>query len=336
MSAPSWAVVATVDEPAPLILAFAAYHLGLGASEIHLYFDRPNAEARALLADLAGVQVTDCDHGHWARVADGVRATRTTLRQCANANDAYEKCNADWLIHLDADEFLAQGIGISQRLSQVPKPLRVLRMLPLERAFLDAPSADLFGGVFRSWAPGFANWGDDIYGRFGKFLHKGFTGHYVGKSFVRTGQNDLTMNIHFAFLRGTQEVPEPDSQDGGLLHFDGLTPLHFKLKLLRRTLLNYYFTKDNPDGETRDKQVRFARNHLQSPDQLNAMIAGVMVLDAQQASFLEGRGLLHHTGFEPAAVLARAGVTMDLSAARFDEATRIWAADLCGELGITV
>ena len=46
---PSWAVVATVSEPAALLTAFAAHHLDLGAAAVHLYLDTPNPELRGMI-----------------------------------------------------------------------------------------------------------------------------------------------------------------------------------------------------------------------------------------------------------------------------------------------
>ncbi|MGH1367694.1 MAG: glycosyltransferase family 2 protein [Maritimibacter sp.] len=337
MSDMRWGIVATVDEPTPLVLAFTAYHLGLGASEVHLYFDRPNPEARAILEGLEGVLITECDHAYWARENGGVRAHRTTLRQCVNANHAYERAEVDWLMHCDADEFLhdIEG-GIADRLARVAQGCRVVRVLPRERVYLGAPDDALFGGAFRGWAPGYDKWSDDVYGRFAKFLYQGLSGHFVGKSFVRTGQDDLVMNIHFGFLRGTQDVPTPEVLDHGLLHFDGMTPLHFKLKLLRRTLLSYYFTKDNPDGQTRDKQVRFARNNLQNAERLQELVTSIMVLDPKQEAFLEGRGLLHRTSFDPTVMMAKVPIQIDMTASGFDAATRVWAKDLMDELEVSL
>ena len=48
----SWAVVATVDEPAPLVAAFVAHHLNEGAREVHLFLDKPDPETVALIGTI--------------------------------------------------------------------------------------------------------------------------------------------------------------------------------------------------------------------------------------------------------------------------------------------
>ena len=53
----SWAVVATVDEPAPLVAAFVAHHLNEGAREVHLFLDKPDPETVALIRDMKGCKL---------------------------------------------------------------------------------------------------------------------------------------------------------------------------------------------------------------------------------------------------------------------------------------
>ena len=62
---PAWAVVSTMDEPAPLVAAFAAHYLSIGASEVHIFLDQPDPEAEALLAGLPRVYLTVCDAAYW-------------------------------------------------------------------------------------------------------------------------------------------------------------------------------------------------------------------------------------------------------------------------------
>ena len=90
MNRPSWAVVATVDEPAPLIIAFVAHTLSLGPKALHLFLDRPNPEAEAALRGLPNLHLVVCDAGHWANLRDGgfIMADdddETTHPQCARA-----------------------------------------------------------------------------------------------------------------------------------------------------------------------------------------------------------------------------------------------------------
>jgi hypothetical protein len=62
------------------------------------------------------------------------------------------------------------------------------------------------------------------------------TGHAAGKSMVQVGQ-DLRLGIHTPKKKGVQLEGRPLS-DLVLLHFDGMTPLHWMMKILRYRLVD--------------------------------------------------------------------------------------------------
>jgi hypothetical protein len=109
LSEPTWAVVATVDEPPAVVQAFVAWHLSLGAAHGYLYFDRPDDPVQRAVVHLPQVSAVACDEANWLRIGKS-RPRRHQVRQVANARDAYARADADWLVHIDADEFLwSQG-----------------------------------------------------------------------------------------------------------------------------------------------------------------------------------------------------------------------------------
>ena len=174
---PTWGIVATVDEPPQLVAAFAAHHLALGAAEIHLYLDRPDPEVQRLLAGLDGVRVTVCDEQYWAASPLGRRPPLPMGRQRQNANHAYARAGTDWLLHCDADEFVRSADKIERRMAKAPAGVAFLQLKMLERVRLADGMAGIFDGIFRRPGMGFEQWGEEVYGRFAKFLHSGITGH---------------------------------------------------------------------------------------------------------------------------------------------------------------
>ena len=68
LSEPTWAVVATVDEPLAVVQTFVAWHLSLGAAHVYLYCDRPNDPVQAAVAHLPQVSTVICDDVHWLRI----------------------------------------------------------------------------------------------------------------------------------------------------------------------------------------------------------------------------------------------------------------------------
>lgn len=110
----------TVDEPAALVMANVAWHLGTGAASVHVYLDRPDDPVEHPLSQVPGVVVTRCTKAHWARLAPDGRPLLQMRRQSLNANHARDRMvkrrSADWIVHLDADEFLRQSAPLAREL----------------------------------------------------------------------------------------------------------------------------------------------------------------------------------------------------------------------------
>ena len=107
MTIPTWAVATTVFEPPQLLAAFAAHYAALGASEIRFYFDRPDPVGEALVCEIPQCSVVQADKDHFRTSFNVPKPENIYRRQRFNANHAYRATEADWLLHVDADEFLA-------------------------------------------------------------------------------------------------------------------------------------------------------------------------------------------------------------------------------------
>ncbi|MGH1367693.1 MAG: glycosyltransferase family 2 protein [Maritimibacter sp.] len=326
---PKWGIVATVDEPAPLIIAFAAYHLGIGAGEVHLYFDRPNPEAEAALAGLDAVFITNCTAAYWAQSAQHTRPDHVNMRQRVNANEAFAKSQMDWIIHADADEYLRPDGAVETMLSDIPAHIIAVRQMVIERFFVAEGTHDhIYEGQFRAKAHEFYKWREEVYGRFGKFMKKGLSGHDAGKTFLRVGTPNVRFGIHFAFDEHDEIVTHMLREPDALLHFDGMTALHYKFKMMRRLGLPYYFSNQNPDGPARDSQARFMRNNAARPREIERLFEGMMVLDATQIGALKAHDCLVPVPFDPRPYIVKSGIQLDLSPAAFDAALLGWAAQV--------
>lgn len=333
MSAPSWGVVATVDEPTALVVAFAAWHRAIGAREIHLYLDRPDPETEAALAALEGVFVTRCDAAYWAASPAGRAHKRPTNRQMVNANHAYARTDVDWLLHADADEFIRDGDLLVRTLAELPSNVPSLRLPTFERVHLpDEPGESIFEGGFRRRLGGFAEIAPEIYGRWAPYLAYGITGHLVGKSLTRTGLN-VSIGIHFPQAPDKSPYGPEKTLRGQLLHFDGLTPLHYLTKLAHRIPMSHYqIGKHNPDGEPRRLQVDFVRRKATNRPALGRLVNGVQALRPRQVALLDALEVIHFAPFDPSPALE--GLGLDLSPAGFDAVLRQRRAKLIEDTGL--
>jgi Glycosyl transferase family 2 len=321
MSTQSWAVVATVDEPTPLVLTFAAYHLTCGAKEVHLYFDSPDREAEAALAGLPGLHIVTSDDAHWAEARGGVRPALPTSRQIANVNHAYARTGADWLLHIDADEFLRDPAALTARMATTPDNVVFIQLGVIERVRLvGAPNLGLFDGLFRAPREDSDSWTPEVYGRFSKFLGRGVAGHHAGKALVRTGLTGLRQLIHYPKFTDSDAFPPFRQMPAQLLHFDGITPLHYAAKLLRR--FDEPAFKPTHDKHGRGAQMRFLRNNRGKRRPLENFTLGLLYVTPDQADRLEALGVLARLAFDPAPALAVLNIDADLTCTSFDARLR--------------
>ncbi|GLS88112.1 hypothetical protein GCM10010873_30860 [Cypionkella aquatica] len=314
---PSWAVVTTVDEPAALVATFATHHLAQGARAVHVFLDQPDLDAQAMLAKLPRCVVTVCDDAYWAASEKGKRPLIHTARQLHNARQVYAQTDADWLLHCDGDEYVRDGAAMVQALAEAPAEAMYMRLLVAERAYPKGEiGADIFAGIFRHALPDYPRNGPDVYGEMAEFFHFGLTGHKAGKALSRVGAG-LQIGLHAPNLKPVHRV----IQTTRLLHFDGLTRLHFTLKLLRRAAEPPH-GGSNRHGEARSLQFQSLREAVAEVALREELVSVLKNLDRQQLRQLRRLGCLDEVGFDPHAVLAAAGLAPDLSVAAFDASLR--------------
>jgi hypothetical protein len=312
---PTWAVVATVDEPPALVQAFVAWHLALGAAHVFVYCDRPDDPVQSLLTAVPQVTVVACDQAHWLRVGKS-RPRRHEVRQVRNANDAYSQTDADWILHSDADEFVWVKDRVDAVLSTASDAVDCVVIPVAERNHQPNESGlSIFEGAFRRPFREPAHRGRKIFGPDFDLTYRGLTGHAQGKAFVRAGRA-MRMSIH------RPRPPAPDQElrldraladDLELLHFEGLTPRYWVYKLTRMTQALH--ERDGmPLSDHRKKQADLLPD---APD----LYRRLKLPDVAVVDLLKGLGLWHTPSFDPSPAIARyfPDVTCDLRPAAIDD-----------------
>ncbi|MEM8653761.1 MAG: glycosyltransferase family 2 protein [Pseudomonadota bacterium] len=202
----TWGLCATIKAPAADILRFAAYHIEHGAHRLYIYLDDDNKAAFIPLKNHPKVRVQICDRAYWDKLR-GWRPAKHQARQTMNATHAYNRrAEVDWLIHMDADEFLVPRTPLSDALSALPETCALARVRPMEQL---GGSGNAFKAFIPS-GPARSDVVSQLYPTFGAYLRGGFVSHIAGKVFVRTGLPDVTVKIHNAFQGDT---PLPGAQD---------------------------------------------------------------------------------------------------------------------------
>ncbi|MFK7751987.1 MAG: glycosyltransferase family 2 protein [Sedimentitalea sp.] len=210
----TWGVVATIKAPTLDTLNFAAHHIELGAHRVYIYLDAPDPDAVAALKDHPKTRVTDCDRAYWKKRI-GKPQVKHQVRQTLNATHEYNRrAEVDWLIHIDADEFLWPQTSLTTHLGALPSDVLCARVPPIEAIAGD-------GTLFKGYIPG----GPDraplverIYPRYGRYVKGGFLSHVAGKLFVRTGLTGIELRIHNMFQNGEMNPQERWLRDVELCH----------------------------------------------------------------------------------------------------------------------
>lgn len=214
----TWGIVSTVKAPVEKVLAFAAYHLDLGASHIWLYFDDPEDPAHAAVSGHPQITATRCDEAYWTGKN---RHDRHQNRQSRNARDAYVRCTTDWLGHIDVDEFLHPDRPFSEILDELPANQMVMKLEPFEAMHDpllpdDIVTAREFRGALRHE---FWRYRDRALQEYKRVIRDGLLSHSVGKVFFRRGVRGLSPRLHSVMLEGVRLHSNDWCRDARLLHF---------------------------------------------------------------------------------------------------------------------
>jgi len=201
-----WGVVATIRGPLPDIAAWAAHHLDIGASRLFIYLDEPEPAQIDYLSAHPQIDVTACDDAYWSAQPTPRHETHQR-RQMYNANHAYNRCDLNWLAHIDVDEFILPPRPMAQILAGIPADIAYVNLPPVERLAPPpnaAHSTDYFkrtprmAGQTKAVLP-------HIYPTFGAHLRGGYISHLEGKIIARTGLPGARVGIH-ALLHRRQMV----------------------------------------------------------------------------------------------------------------------------------
>ncbi len=321
-----WAICMTVREPAVLVLANVVWHLETGASEVWVFLDEPDDPVGDLIAGMERVIVVRCDADWWAQ--HGERPAMQTGRQRINATEAYRRTKADWMIHLDADELLWQHRPLADELKHLDAIDGYLTFRVYERAYaLGQPAPGIFDGVLRramGRGPAVSNivWGD-----LNGVSHEGLLAHNMGKPCMPVGR-DVQLAVHRAEpLEGKAKLPHAHVAGTWLVHYDGLTPLHWMLKLLRYAGLPQQQRK-KIFGDKRRAQLEAVLTTYKTATGLRSYHDQLRGFTPERLRALTEMGYVEERAFDPQAVIDRAMPGLDLSVAAFDADLRARNADL--------
>ena len=297
------AVVSMMRETPDVIERFIEYYRRLGASDILIYFDGPEAE-RPDVAGARFIMLTPQRLAALGSVGDAL----SDRQQCC-FRDAYDhRVSADWMLVVDADEFVFGDCSLQELLDAVPEQVEAVVFPTAEAVWgpgddpLEAFGCTVFRTPWKGRGPR-ARLARAVYGSLAPLLQNGVMGHSNGKHMVRTGRGIPFVGVHRS-KRDGKDLTVPVARLGArfagfrLGHFDAISKARWEVKWRHR--IDGVIT--NPLGtETRRKQMKLVAAALAAGDG-TAMFRRFYGLNRVQYSVLRALGLcFRRTGlFEPA------------------------------------
>lgn len=327
-----WGVVLTANEPEALVAVNVQWHLATGAAAVFVLLDDPEDAAARTLAAIPKCHVQLCDDAYWAaRRPHKGRPSSQMRRQTINANFAQTRCGLDWLFHIDADEFLWQDTALSAELAAHEDPLTELNLPVLERVFPNGPQQGLFDGPFRATSELEGAEAEAAFGPFASMMKRGQYSHGAGKSGVRVGAG-LRLGVHNATRTGSEgrqrRAAKAVSRTTRLLHFDGLTALHWVMKALR-------YKQTPPEVQARilqphrAAQVAWMLENCTSVSDTQAAHRALFAMTPDRRERLDRFDLVRDIPFDPAGILGSNAPTLAVDAFDADVLRRNpWMRDL--------
>lgn len=204
----TFSVVSYLRETRDVVERFAKYYVGLGATEILIYTDGDAGHLAGISA--GGLTITECNAAFWADFPGGKPASLEAA-QSAAFMAGYKSAKSDWVLIVDADEFVFGDVAMPDFLVSIP-PATDVAILPTAEAVWgpgDPAGFSAFSSsYFRLKIPCCAAaLSRVLYGRTAGFLHDGILGHARGKQLLRAGKTfDAILNhrtIHDGQRLGT-------------------------------------------------------------------------------------------------------------------------------------
>lgn len=289
-----WGVVATANEDHTRTMGFVAYHLGLGADAVWLFFE----DDEDIPADLERhPQVTLIDGRTILDPETVARAKRErNARKAYYFNWARRKSSFDWLAMLDTDEFI---------ISEQPLP-DILARTPTEDAFLHLPVYEYFAesdGLYRPPAsanglkPGAIG---QLYPVFGPYAADLVLGQSEPRLMLRARVPDIRTGNFVVKYKGRAATNAHLSAEIWIAHRHCEDFSDFQKHLHRR--INQGYARRNASGGT-IRSILEAMNEGDKRAELRNFYTEIAVAREEVIAALKAAGSLRHCNLDLATKL---------------------------------
>ncbi|MFY0661890.1 MAG: glycosyltransferase family 2 protein [Shimia sp.] len=287
-----WDIVTTAFEPTAVTLGFLAHHVDLGVNKIWLHLDAPNPELEDIAGDHPKIQIINCDAAYWAASSKGKRPWDFRVRQTINADAAMAQSDAEWIAHIDADEYVTNTDALFAFLHEQPEDILSVVVRNSERVHQHGQvQPHIFAGLFRvPFPPRIHRALPVLYGKHACYLQKGLAGYWHGKAITRVSSG-LPLGLHRAKLPAGISVHKGQREfsEQVILHFDGLTKAHWLDKMRKKAPDGKVLKPHNP---ARIRQAQDVWDNRQNGPFLDDLYRHVKEISGFQALALRLLGRL--------------------------------------------
>ncbi len=235
----SYSTVSLIKETSDVIQQFAGWYANGGADEVMIYYDGKPPE----IALGPRVVLVECGETFWAELC-GARPQALEDRQSAIYAAGLARCRSEWLLVVDADEFVFGNRPIAEFLNEVPDSIDAVSLPTAEAVWGPGDQLEVpFGSThFRmAWPQGWV-WRRLhrlIFADVAQHLRRGMTGHLSGKEFIRVGRPYSWIGNHRALRDGkpiTHRAGDlkPELRGMFLGHYDAIGLARWKQKWQQR------------------------------------------------------------------------------------------------------
>lgn len=280
----SWHVGTILREPLADTLRFVAWYLNAGADGLTLLFDDPQDPAIGVLRDHPKITCIGCTPDFWVDLGL-TQDVRFPKRQNVALTWLYGRQPHDWLLNVDADEFMyLPGGDIAAFLAGQPEQVHSVRV---ETAEIVIAPEGYVGSLYRT--PMGRKAAHRVYRDSLEYFgprRKGLVGHPQGKSFTRAGVEDIRLRQHWPQRARGREVTEvfvPAQSGMALLHHIGLDYDVWRGKLgWRMTSAGFTVPLTH--------QIEALTQHGDAEDRLRLLHRDLHAMDEARAARLQAEG----------------------------------------------
>ena len=304
----AFSTVSLMRESPEIIARFVRYYLAAGAEEVMVFHDGP----APFRLEIPGMTLIECDVAFWAK-ACVERPVALEDRQSAVYGLGQRRCRTEWLLVVDADEYVFGDRSIPSFLGAIPDEAELVSLPTAEAVWgpgdqIDAP----FGSTHfrlewrRTWLWRLA-W-RPLYGRMGADMRRGLLGHVRGKQFLRADRRYSAIRNHDA-LRDGQVLTRPAAEVAPALsgmflgHFDAISRVRWTQKW-RQRLTGETVARGMAGGRTR-QMWRIGERLRRGEQDTRALFRSFYGLSKGQYAVLNGLGFAFQKNIFPDDVATR-------------------------------